>query len=271
MKNKLILLTLGLFSTSLFAYSDSDMDGVINSVDQCPNTPLTELVDIKGCPIKSLVSAHHFDVIVGANYSGSNYASLNQTDTYSSSLQVDYYYKNFSLQASTSYYKTDSNGYSDKGMNDSFIGASYQFKPLQSLSLRVGAGALLPTYNTALNNNNTDYTASANLSYSLGKANIFGGYAYTMINDDDIAGTVAYQNTNAFSGGLGYSLTNKLYMSAYYAVSNSIYTNTVDIQTASLYGYYSFNAHWFSTFSYAYGLSTSASNNAASIKLGYYF
>jgi len=271
MKKKLLLLALGFLSTSLFAYSDLDMDGVADSVDQCPNTPLTDLVDIQGCPIKSLVSANHFDVIVGAGYSDSNYASLNQTNTYSSSLQIDYYYKNFSLQASTSYYKTDGQNYSDNGMNDSFVGAAYKFKFNKSLSLRVGAGALLPTYNTSLNNNNTDYTASANLSYAISKINIFGGYAYTMINDDDIAGTVAYQDTNAFTGGLGYYFTNKLYISGAYNTADSIYSGIEKIRTVSAYGYYSFNKHWFTTFSYAYGLSDSASDNAASVKVGYYF
>jgi len=271
MKKKLLFLVLGCLATSLFAYSDSDMDGVADSVDQCPNTPLTALVDIHGCSVKSLVSENHFDVIVGANYAGSNYASLNQTDTYSTSLQIDYYYKNFSLQASTSYYKTDSQDYTQSGMNDSFVGAAYKIQLNKSLSLRLAAGALLPTYDTALNNNNTDYTASANVSYALGKANIFGGYSYTMINDDDIAGTVAYQNTNAFSGGLGYYITNKLYMSGAYNTSDSIYSGIEKIRTVSAYGYYSITSHWFTTFSYAYGLSDSASDDAASIKLGYYF
>jgi hypothetical protein len=156
-------------------------------------------------------------------------------------------------------------------MNDSFLGASYQLKPLESLSLRIGAGALLPTYVTALNNNKTDYTASVNLSYTLDKANIFGGYIYTMINDNDIAGTVAYQDTNAFSGGLGYYFTHKLYVSGAYNSADSIYVGIEKIRTVSIYGYYSISAHWFSTFSYAYGLSDSASDNAASIKLGYYF
>ncbi|WP_434580691.1 DUF3187 domain-containing protein [Sulfurimonas sp. NW15] len=271
MKKMFILMMLGMFSASLFAYSDSDMDGVDDSRDKCPNTPLTDLVDINGCTKKSLVSSHHFDIIIGANYAGSNYASLNQTDTYSSSLQIDYYYKNFSLQASTSYYTTNGDGYSENGLNDSFLGASYQFKPLKSFSLRVGAGVLLPTYDTALNNNNTDYTASLNASYALGKVNIFGGYIYTMINDDDIAGTVAYQNTNAFSGGLGYYVTNKLYLSGAYNTSDSIYAGVEKIRTVSAYGYYSINMHWFTTFSYAYGLSDSASDQAASVKLGYYF
>jgi hypothetical protein len=282
MKKSIVFTLLGALSTTLFAYSDADMDGVADAVDKCPNTPLTDLVDINGCTKKVLTpksNKHHFDVIVGANYSGSNFSSLNRTDTYSSSLQVDYYYENFSLQGSTSYYNTDGDGYSESGMNDSFVGAAYNLKPTKDLLVRVGIGAILPTYDTGLNNNNTDYTGSLNISYTYNKINIFGGYIYTQINDDDVsvqdtAGNTydyLYQNTNALSIGAGYYFTNTLYISASYNTADSIYKTVEDVQTASLYGYKSIDQNWFVTFFYAYGLSDSASDNAASIKLGYYF
>ncbi|MEN4053095.1 MULTISPECIES: DUF3187 domain-containing protein [Sulfurimonas] len=281
MKKTILLTMITALSTTLFAYSDADMDGVADAVDKCPNTPLTDLVDINGCTKKVLIpksNKHHFDIIVGANYSGSNFTSLNQTDTMSSSLQVDYYYENFSLQASTSYYKTDGDGYSENGMNDSFVGVAYNIKPNKDLLVRVGIGAILPTYDTGLNNNNTDYTGSLNVSYTLGRVNIFGGYIHTMINDDDtttiVNGTTvnySYQNTDALSIGAGYYFTDKLYMSASYNSADSIYKNVEDVDTVSLYGYRSIDKNWFLTFFYAYGLSDSASDHAASIKLGYYF
>ena len=283
MKKIITTILLASLSTALFAYSDMDMDGVDDVHDKCPNTPLTDLVDINGCTKKILQpkkSNHHFDVIIGANYTGSNFVNTPSADTYSSSLQVDYYYKNFSLQASTSYYKTDdSDGYSEQGMNDSFIGAAYNLHPLQSLTVRLGAGALLPTYKTSLNNNNTDYIGSLNISYLLNNWNLFGGYSYTQINDDDTLivfqdGTtqaVEYKNTSAYSAGLGYYLTNQFYLSGAYNQTQSIYKNVEDAKTVSAYAYYGINAHWFMNFSYAYGLSDSASDNSASVKLGYYF
>ena len=280
MKQYLLLMIATLFSTTLFAYSDADMNGVANSVDKCPNTPLTDLVDINGCTKKTIKISNktksHYDVIIGANYTGSNYASLNQTDTYYASLQADYYYENFSLQAVTSYYKTDGQGYSENGLNDSFIGAAYNMKPTNDLLVRIGVGAILPTYDTTLNNNETDYTGSVNVSYTTGKANLFAGYIYTMINDTDIVDTTnnisyAYQNTNAYSVGLGYYFTNSFYMSAAYNQSTSIYKSIEDIKTASLYGYYTIDAAHFLIFSYANGLSDSASDHALSVKLGFYF
>jgi len=283
MKKIITFMLFASLSTVLFAYSDADMDGVDDSIDKCPNTALTDLVDINGCTKTVLTpkkNNHHFDIIVGANYTGSNFTSTPTTETYSSSLQVDYYYKNFSLQASTSYYVTDSDGYSENGLNDSFVGAAYNFHPMDALTFRVGVGVLLPTYDTSLNNNNTDYAASLNLSYMLGKLNIFGGYIYTQINDDDVVLTlnggsstqnIVYQDTSAYSIGLGYYLTNKFYVSGAYNQTESIFKNVEDAKTASLYAYYSIDAHWFMNFSYANGLSDSASDHAGSIKLGYYF
>ena len=281
MKKFLPLLLTTLLSSVLFAYSDSDMDGVDDAIDKCPNTPLTDLVDVNGCT-KSKVklkkqennnkSVGHADVIIGLNYAGSNFASLNRSDTYAASLQADYYYGDFSLQAYTSYYKTAAQDYDESGLNDSFLGAAYNIHMGQSLSLRLGAGALLPTYKTSLNNNNTDYTASATLNYYFSNFSLFGGYAYTMINDDDVVDTVyIYEDTNAYSLGGGYSFTNKLYMSATYNLSNSIYQGVDDIKTASLYGYYAINKNNFLIFTYAYGLSDSASDNAVSLKAGYFF
>lgn len=283
MKKLLFLVALALSSTALFAYSDADMDGVEDSSDKCPNTPFTDLVDINGCTVKKIKTSQttqsHYDIIIGGSYAGSNYSSLNRTDTYSASLQADYYYGNFSLQASTSYYTTQGSNYSDTGLNDSFVGAAYTLRPTSSFYVRLGVGALLPTYDTTLNNNEADYMGSINVSYTVGKVNLFGGYVYTMINDTDVVdNNVSYQyhNTSGYSAGLGYYVTNSFYLSASYNQSNSIYKSiggsaVDDIKTASAYGYYSINRNYFMTFSYAYGLSDSASDHAGSVKLGYYF
>ena len=285
-KKSIIFATTILFSLNLHAFTDSDLDGVDDSVDKCPNTPFMDIVDINGCTKKSLLknpaataSKHHFDIIVGASYSGTDYNQLNRNDTTATSLQADYYYKDLSVQASTSYYHSkDTNGRTNNGFYDTFVGASYRIRATKDLKFYVGAGALLPTYDTSLNNNNTDYKASASFSYYLDKINIFGGYSYTQVNDDDVVvvgnnGTTAYnyQNTNSFNGGIGIYATNRLYLSASYFEGDSIYFGYEKIKSASLYGYYTIDSHWFATFSYARGLSNTATDNYASIRLGYFF
>lgn len=285
-------LSLMLCSLSLFAFSDADLDGVDDSVDQCPGTSITELVDISGCTVKNLESPHHFDIIMGASYSQIS-PIQERTDTYTASVQADYYYKGFSLQASTAYYDSESS-ISTNGQTDSFVGAYYQFRPVSALSVRLGGGAILPTYKSDFNNNNTDYTASASLSYLFNNFNLFGSYSYTMINDDDFSydefdatGTYAsttnvyYQNTQAYNIGLGYYPTSKLYTSIAYNSGDSIYSkfdNTVrgstaqdPLNTISAYLFYTIDKNWFTTASYAYGLTDSASDHYVGVRLGYYF
>ena len=279
MLQKMILLLLLIFSYAHAEYMDSDFDGVEDAYDKCPNTPFSDLVDINGCAVKSLVSAHHFDFITGVSYSDSDYQTLNKTDTFSIPLQVDYYYKNFSLQVTTSYFTTSGSGLSDTGFYDSFIGASYQENILENLSLQVGAGILLPTYQTSLNNNKTDYSASLNLSYTFSKASLFAGYSFTLIGDDDAvieyddnsSDIINYQNSNAFSLGVGYYMSERLYTSLAYNYSDSIYKSIKPIETASVYAYYSLNDDYFCTLSYAYGISESASKNYASLRIGYFY
>lgn len=260
-----------LCATSLFAYSDGDLDGVEDAYDRCPNTQFHELVDLHGCSIESLGAQHRFAILMGAHYTGTNYDTVEQTDTYSGSLEINYYYKNFSIEASTSYYSANGSAYSDNGLDNSYLGASYQFKLREDLSMRIGAGFIIPTYDTALNNNNTDLMGTLNLSYTTGNLNLFGGLGYTRINDDDIPNTVVYQDTTFYSLGVGTYATEQLYLSVAYNSSQSIYDGVESIDTATLYGYYSLDANWFTTLSYAYGLSESASDNALGFKVGYYF
>jgi hypothetical protein len=256
-----ILLILLTMSITLLAYSDYDMDGVDDKIDKCPNTPFSDLVNTSGCTTKSLESPHHFDIIFGINYSQTSYETLENADTLSQSLQIDYYYKNFTLQASSSYYNSQSTTYNNSGTNDSFLGAYYKLNPVDNLTLRLGAGAIIPTYKSDLNNNNTDLTA-----------NVFGGYSYTVVNDDDIvAENVTYQNTNSYNFGLGFYPTSKTYLSGAYNSSDSIYKDVETISTVSINAFYNIDAHWFTTLNYAYGLSDTASDNYASLRVGYYF
>jgi len=291
---KHLLLTFLILPLSLFAYSDADLDGVEDSVDQCPGTSITELVDISGCTVSNLESPHHFDIIMGGSFSQIS-PIQEKTDTFTASLQADYYYKGFSLQASTAYYNSESSSINTNGMTDSFVGAYYQFRPIEALSLRIGGGAILPTYTSDFNNNNTDYTVSASLSYLFNDFNFFGSYSHTLINDDNFSfeefdlttGTsigqtdVYYQNTNAYNVGLGYYPSSRLYTSIAYNSSDSIYNKFVStstgtttqesLDTISAYLFYTINKNWFTTGSYAYGLTDSASDHYVNIRLGYYF
>lgn len=265
-----LLLSLFFLSQILGAYVDNDMDGVEDEYDLCLSTPFTDLVGLDGCSIESLVSPHHFSAVVGIGYSDSDYNTLSKIDTITSSFQVDYYYKNLSLSLSTSYFKNKNKTYSDSGLNDTYVGAGYQWM-YEDLYVSLGLGALLPTYDTTLNNNNTDFTATLNLSYTLRDVNMFGTYGYTLVNDDDVEGIVSYKDAQYYSLGLGYYFSKNLYASSYYNEADSVYKDVEKLKTISLYTYYSLDENYFLTGSYAYGLSDSASDNFVTIKIGYYY
>jgi hypothetical protein len=266
----LLLLT---FQLILFAYSDYDLDGVDDANDRCPNTLFSELVDAYGCTISSTESLHNFDFIYGISYTESDYSGEN-TETTSHSFQFDYYYKDFSLELSTSYLNSKSASYNENGVDDSFIGTYYQFTPSKNLKVKTGIGFIIPTYDSDLNNNNTDYTGTLSVSYALEKINIFAGYNFTKVNDDDINNTdiiVNYQDTHSYSLGVGFYPTQKLYLSTSYFISDSVYTTDETIKTISAYAFYSLNSKWFTTLSYANGLSDSANDNYLSLRIGYSF
>ena len=254
----------------LFSYEDRDMDGVDDRNDKCLYTAFSDLVGSDGCTIESLESLHHFDIITGVSFSDTDYNTLSKTDTTTASLQLDYYYKNFSLSLNSSYYANNSETYSSSGMNDTYLGIDYKLA-FNKLYVGLGTGLILPTYDNTLNNNNTDYTANVNLSYNVGNLSLFGAYGYTFVNDNDVKDVVSYQNTNYFSLGLGYFLTSKFNVSSYYNTSDSIFKGVSKIETVSLYAYYSMNDDFFTTLNYSYGLSDTASDNYIALKIGYYY
>jgi hypothetical protein len=273
MKKSLIVIV-GLL-TAAHAYVDTDLDGVDDTLDRCPGTPMTELVDANGCPVASLASSHRFDLIAGVSYQEGSRTNVVREgeDTTALSLQADYYYKNYSLQLMTGLYDASSSS----GMNDTLLAGYYRFSPADAVTARVGVGVIFPTYDTGLGNEAVDYQASAGLSYALGNgADLFGGFSYTLVNDDDVYGVadigdIIYQNTAAFTVGAGYGITPKFYGSLSYYRSDSIYDGTEAIESVSLYGIYAIDASLFATVSYAKGLSDSASDNAVALRIGRYF
>jgi hypothetical protein len=147
-----------LLNQSLLAV-DSDIDGVDDAFDKCPNTPLTDLVDTDGCTIRSLQPDIHYDILTGIGYSQMNYASQEKADTTTETLQADYYNGNLWAQLSSSYSQSSSSTYSQSGFNDALAAVYFKF-PFTDLILQSEAGILIPTYRSGYNNEATDYLGS---------------------------------------------------------------------------------------------------------------
>jgi len=59
-----------------FKYIDSDGDGVIDKIDECPNTPLGSVVDTKGCSIFTLLANNNKVHITNTTCIGTNDGSI---------------------------------------------------------------------------------------------------------------------------------------------------------------------------------------------------
>ncbi len=267
-----------LFALSLLAAGqllfgmDSDMDGVEDAIDRCPRTPLSDLVDRSGCTTTSLDSKSHFDIIVGGRYSQINSHTFEEGDTTTTTLQADYYEGNVWAQLATSYYRTDSSQGNEQGMDDTTIALYIKSPQHEGLTLQTGIGVILPTYDSGYGNEAADYMGSVSLHYLLSeKVHCMAGYTYTLVNDDDVPGVVAYQNTRAFFAGTGYILDSRSFINASYQETQSIYKGIEPIKTAALTFFYQLTPHWFTIAEYRHGLSDSAGKHEGSVQVGYYF
>jgi len=275
MKKLLLLILLPLL---LSAYSDNDLDGVEDKDDLCPNTSLIELVDNHGCTIERLIETKKhdkssYDIILGA---GESKNSVNKTEskTLTESLQVDYFYKKFSIQLQSSYFSMSCDNYEKSGMSDTYFGAYYRVNLADKLRINLGARLNIPTYKSDLDNNNLDYTLSTSVNYKVNKFTLLAGLGYTFINDNDINNTsytLNYQNSFNYHMGIGYFFTSRLYANLSYLHSQSIYKGNDDLSSASFYGHYAIDANWFSTLSYSKGLSDEATDQSTALRVGYYF
>ncbi len=268
---KIFLISI-LVNSYLFAGIDSDLDGVEDAFDKCPNTPFSDLVDKDGCSIKSLENNVHYDIIMGIGTSQMNYASGDKTDTTTTTFNANYYSGNITASVSSSYFSSRLIASTDKGFNDTIISVNIKSASKDELVLQAGVGVILPTYKSGYNNEAIDYLGSIGFSYSLNKDyNLFGGASYTLINDTDIVNKVTYQNTKFFYGGLGYIISDASSINISYLSTDSIYSSTEAIISIAVGYFHQFNQHWFTMIDYRYGLSDSASKYDGLLKLGYYF
>lgn len=263
--------TLYVIISSAIAYTDSDMDGVEDDYDKCTQTPLSDLVDYDGCSIKSGKREIFYDIVFGSGYSQINYSSQQSADTINSYVQTDIYFDKWYFQGIASYYRSYTSASKEKGWDDTVLNLFYKFLSTEYLSLNLGGGITLPTYESGYNNEALDYRGSVNFEYSISERNyLFGGYSYTWINDKDRP-ILTYQNTKYFNVGVGYIPNSNATCNISYSSSDSIYKNIKTIQTLGIGYSLDIDPNWFIGAYYDYGLSSSASDHSISAHVGYYF
>lgn len=269
---KVLFFLILLLNLNLYGWNDADLDGVDDAHDKCQNTPFSDLIDASGCSVVSLDLEAYYDFIIGYNYLTSNPNTLEDTKTTATTIQANIYKNNISIHFQSSYYESQGSSYSDRGYNDTQISLFYRINTMMPLNITVGGALILPTYTTGYNNEKIDYSASLLLEYSLqDNIDFFGGYSFTIVNDEDIKEVARYQNTNAYYLGFLYKSKKDLSLHASYSNSQSIYKKVTPIETMECGLIVQMNENWFTLIDYANGISESASEHEVSIRLGYSF
>ena len=291
------IISLLMIASLMYGYVDSDLDGVDDSVDKCPNTPFSDLVDESGCTIESLVKKDtnstkptkraskkrryhkkrvskrvskrettyieppkrktHYDISIGFN----KYGTIS-----SETVMANIYYGNYSLSLFSAI--DNKRDYDDSRVNDTRIWGYYTHKYSKNLLLKVGAGIVKPKldgdYNSRL-----DAGLSLFGSYSIGGFSPFLGatYKFNGLKGDE----EGLSNNYSIYGGAGFYINSKLYMSYSYSYSSSEYDWADDIKTDSIYLYYNIDNNWFSSASYMRNIDGLDYDDGFSLSIGYYF
>ena len=240
--------------TSIYAYTDYDVDGVEDSIDECPNTPFDILVDERGCE-EGTKYVGEFTLFLGT-LSAIDRGSENITNL---QLFANYRYHDWDISLSAF---NDVKNAIENVPNTYYITTGYRFKPSKSLQTKISLG-------TKQSSAQNDYYITSNIDYSMSeKQNLFLFYSYTIAQDSS---TNAYDNFHTLSVGTGRILTDYWYAALSYDFSGASLEGSEDYQALTWSNTIVLNASYFLLATYSYGLSDAASDHTIGIQFGVKF
>ncbi|WP_457596260.1 hypothetical protein [Hydrogenimonas sp.] len=249
-----------LIASTLLAYVDSDLDGVEDSLDRCPNTPLYDLVDQKGCSVESLLSPHHFALLLGLNMAGG---------TTTQTLELDYAYERFSLQAYGAFdYDTQSD---ESGFNDTYLWVYYDLYPASGWVVRPGAGVVVPAYDPPDTDNRADWGLSLYLGRDVGAATFYTEVRYLFVEDRSLDDAWRFRDTLGATLGAQWWVAPTWRLGAAYDRTRSRYEGNDNLQSATIWVDWIGDEGWMALASYTRGLAGTAYDNYVALQVGYYF
>ncbi len=260
---KLYLLSLLLTSTA-FAYTDNDIDGVDDSIDECLNTPFDVLVGENGC---AFGQSNHgaLTLKIGSDIS---FNQLSDTNT-NINFFANYSYNNWNISLSSSHYTTyDSVNGENSEAGDLYLSAGYLFKN-DNLHTKFSLGSKLATADEGVGTGENDYFASLYLNYYIGnKQDFFLYYGYTLSGD---SASIDYKDFSAISLGTGYAVSDKWYSGISYDYAGANIADGESYKALSWFNSYAFTEQFFVTLNYAHGLDDFSYDHTLSLKLGVTF
>jgi len=258
----IIFTTLILFSQDI----DSDIDGVIDEFDECPNTPFLTEVNSKGCTVSIILfpedsknDSWDIDINYGIN---NDLDMLNISKKHSLAIQSNYYVDDwiYSFRTSGHYNNTH------YVVKDTILKVKKRFKLKEYLKLYIGGAVRLPSYNYL--GNNIDYTIYLSATYyPVEKVSLFVGLNYTFINDEPLIAPLK-DTTNFYIGG-GYFYNKDLYMNISYTYTQSKFKNSEADNAIMTTIFYQITDKWFTSITYSHELYEKAVDNSINLHLGY--
>ncbi len=272
MKNRLIF-SLILLTNLAYGFQDSDLDGIEDGFDQCPNTPFDAKVNQYGCDISTTTatvtpskSKIHMTISVGTTYS----TDKDYDDDSSLNFYANFRYDRWDLALSNirSMNKTDYTQNYNNTDDDIYLSLGYTYY-MQQNSLKLIGGTKITAGDTSNDNRDNDYFGAISLSHFFRtKQDIFLYYGYTVSGDSP---AYDYQDYSTFSIGSGYQFSKNYYSAISYSYTGSIYDDGEAQENILWYNSYSLSKNLYVTGTYSYALKDFSYDNTYALAFGLYF
>ena len=223
------LISIGAFALICYAgvIQDSDLDGVPDNLDMCPNTPFLETVNKYGCSEAQLKNLKknkiRFDFSAGYEYD--NYKSYNSSNTLFTSFSA----RNKKYTANIFLSVLDDGSGNGYKTNDAILSIYYKFI-FRNIYFKVGPKIYFETYY----NYKTDYALLVKGTY------YFKDFSIALSEKHKKYGEAGTNSKDTITLELGYSYKN-LYISPYAYTENSAYNSSRWYKYAGISLYYSIN------------------------------
>jgi len=263
MKLLSILTFICILSSSLFSFSDQDIDGVDDAHDLCSNTPFDVTVNEKGCPYNQN-NTKNFIFQIGEDISFNS--SSEKTNTLN--LFLNYTYKQWDFSLSSSNYNiTNINTVFDTE-DDFYLTTGYLLQK-NKFKTKISVGTKFAFMDNDSIKRDNDYFIAINIDYFINqKQNIFFYPSYTWSGDSN---TTHYKNFSSFSLGTGYALTSKWYSAFSYNYTQLPYSDIKPHKSISWVNYYILPHDFYIYCNYAYTLNKSSYTHLVSLNIGVKF
>ena len=246
----------------LHAFEDDDIDGVENTQDLCPNSSFDDIVNEDGCA----ENENYWGTLTFILETDFNVDETTTTDyTFFSNYQYNQW--DFSLYNSEQT-SLDNNNNERESAGDLYLSTGYRMQQ-ENLYGKLTLGVKLPTGESEVSTEETDYFCNLSMSYALNeKVALLSSLSYTLTGDSN---ETTYNNPLGYSLGLGYMVNENWYTSLSYQESNSIYEDGEDYQSVSLFNSYNFTDNFFGTLNYTKGIDELSYDQTISLRLGVTF